>query len=163
MDIVETKVVPEEDRVRAKTANGQWMSLINTSNGFEWASPVPLGAYKLKKVADLAVDFRITSPRSTTGPLQVGDIVEIIETKVVPEDKRVRAKISMGLWMSLVNTDDGSVWAKPRKIVEAEEAQQAEEARDLGAVQDWRTCLCLAMALIIGSSYTLLKLYFIQS
>ena len=136
VDIVETRVVSEDNRVRAKITNGLWMSLINTSDGFEWASAVPLGAYKVTRFASLCSELDWTGKNAQiVGELQVGDYVDIIETKVVAESKRVRAKTSMGLWMSLVNTDDRSVWAKPRDV-ESQETQDEEEARHLQS----RTC-----------------------
>merc|ERR1712165_27222 len=74
VDIVETRVVSEDNRVRAKITNGLWMSLINTSDGFEWASAVPLGAYKVTRFASLCSELDWTGKNAQiVGELQVGD------------------------------------------------------------------------------------------
>ena len=126
VDIIETRVVPEDDRVRARTRGGKWISLLESCSGFEYASPLPLGEYKIQKVADLTEGFRNDSNLSPCGPVKSGEYVTIIETRVVPEDKCVRAKLSVGLWMSLISMEDGSAWARPREVVEAEEKRKED-------------------------------------
>ena len=116
VDIVETRVVTEDDRVRARTVGGKWISLVAPSTGYEWALPVPLGDYQVLKELWLSLDDK----GRLNNRLRVGDCVNIVETKVVPEDKVVRAKTRSGKWMSLVDTEDGTVWAKPADVACAE-------------------------------------------
>ena len=124
VDIIETRVVPEDQRVRAKIASGQWMSLVDTTDGKQWAKSLPLGSYKVTSFVNLQNGIMKSS--KVICSLQAGEKVDIIETRVVPEDKRVRAKLTLGLWISLVNTENGSVWAKPWDVAEAEERHRGE-------------------------------------
>ena len=127
VDIAQTTVVSESNRVRAKTEGGMWMSLVDTKEDFVWALPLPLGSYKVMKFAHLSVGAEIGSEK--VGELQVGDYVDIAQTKVIPGASRVRARTTSGMWMSVANIEDGSVWAKPREIVEKEEENAALRAR----------------------------------
>ena len=131
VDIVETKFMSDDHCLWGKIANGNWMILENTRDRSEFATPIPLGTYKItNSEAQLRSDIGLTGGDKIGKYLQ-GDLVDIVETKVVAEEGRVRAKTHVGTWMSLVNLNDGSVWAKPLEIAEAEEeeARREEQAR----------------------------------
>ena len=95
VDILETRVLTEDDRVRARTAGGKWISLLAPTTGYEWASPVPLGDYKvLKELCLSSSDDEGSGVRGILKTkLRVGDCVNIIETKVVLENKLVRDEL----------------------------------------------------------------------
>ena len=131
VDIVETKLVSEDHCLWGKMANCNWVKLANTIDGSEFASPVPLGTYKIVSYEGLAWDESREIVNAKNFCSLPDGLVDITETKVVVGQGRVRAKICEGYWISLVNLNDGSVWAKPREIAEAEEeeARRQEQAR----------------------------------
>ena len=131
VNVIETRIVSEDNRARARISTGLWMSIASTSNDSEWAQPVALGTYKVIK--QVSIQLFVGKDSRVVGEHHVGDYLDIIKTTFVPKDKRVRAQISSGNWISLINSENGSEWAKPRDVAEAEEERRKEQIKD-------RTC-----------------------
>ena len=126
VDVVETRRVAEDDRVRAKTAAGKWISLLQPSTGHQWATPVVLGAYKVINRQRTYVGAKKSS--LTNGEVRPGDYVNVIEIRIVPEDNRVRASDGR-MWMSIASTNNDFEWAKPRDVAEAEEEERRQDQK----------------------------------
>ena len=139
IDIVET--VSEDFGVMARTRGGKWVTLLEFT-GVEHASSVPLGEYKIEKEAELNGGFRKDSNHNPYDIVNSGEYVTVIETRVVLEDKCVRAKLSNGLWISLVDTEDGSVWARPRDKVDEEEEKRKRDLERLLTLERWTCEVC---------------------
>jgi len=128
VEIVETKHLVSEKIVRARLATGGWISLLDTTDGSAWAYPLPLGTYKATSFARVVSE--VSSLCGELAPecmVNKGSYVEVVETKYIPEEQRVRARLATGGWMSLVNTADGSWWAKPMRSEKLEESDLARE------------------------------------
>lgn len=124
--IVETKLVAGIARIRGRLSDGGWISLVNLGNRDKtWAIPVQLGAYKVTHDSALTETAEINSlaetdkvERNLAGEtLHKGQYVDVVELKIMPDIARIRARVSDGGWMSLVNmaTCD-SKWANPVQV-----------------------------------------------
>ena len=88
---------------------GGWISLLNTSTGYSWATALPLGTYIINDVATINIEMSRQNG-TKVGELSKGQCVDVLEVVHVPTEKRVRGRIASG-WISLLNTTDGSAWA----------------------------------------------------
>ena len=75
---------------------------------------VPQGVYEITAVAGVT-----EGPGKRTRVLRdlpVGSTVVVVETRVMPEDHRVRGRIEQGGWVSLVNTRNSVSWATCKQV-----------------------------------------------
>ena len=123
---------PQSERVKGRLAKGGWISLTNTSNapltqcnghwsrtpGY-WAMPMPLGVYKIlisidtKAVTEGAERSTPRSKAASGVELEEGRYLEVVETKYLDQEERVRGRLIGGGWVTLVNTCIDQYWASP--------------------------------------------------
>jgi len=93
------------------------------------ASVVPTGTYRVSHVATATTGLSrhtsiVTDCYGTIEKLRVGAYVDVVETRYVAAEKRVRGRIRAGVglaarwssdgWISIINTDTGFAWADLR-------------------------------------------------
>merc|ERR1712232_825604 len=110
IQVVEAKVV-ENRRVRGRLLSGGWINLIDTVSLDRWAEPVRLGEYMtVAESARVGTGERLSCDMHAD--LCKNTCIQIVETKYIAEDERVRGRLSSGGWISLVGTNDGYQWAQ---------------------------------------------------
>ena len=79
------------------------------------ASDEALGGYII--VAQTAArSANISLDSDDLGDVDQGSYVNVTEVRYVAADDRVRARLSDGSWISVLNTDTGRRWATPNRM-----------------------------------------------
>ena len=112
VNVTEARYVEADDQVRGQLSDGSWISLVNTATNHRWAAPIATGGYTIiAETASRSATVSVDSEESDA--LEQGCYVNVTEARYVEADYQVRARLSDGSWISLVNTATNHRWAAP--------------------------------------------------
>jgi len=111
VNVTEATYVEADDRIRAQLSDGSWISLVNTATNHRWAAPIATGGYTITaETASRSASVSLDS--EYLGDLVEASYVNVTEVRYVAAAERVRAQLSDGSWISLVNTATNHCWAE---------------------------------------------------
>eukprot|EP00746_Dinoflagellata_sp_MGD_P143822 gnl/MRDRNA2_/MRDRNA2_76606_c0_seq1.p1 gnl/MRDRNA2_/MRDRNA2_76606_c0~~gnl/MRDRNA2_/MRDRNA2_76606_c0_seq1.p1 ORF type:complete len:357 (-),score=54.67 gnl/MRDRNA2_/MRDRNA2_76606_c0_seq1:12-1082(-) len=111
LQVIETRHVREDHRLRARLLGGGWVSIKDTDTGHVYAEALPTGVYKIV-VENMTV--RSSHLLRSVGRtfVRAGMYVEVEEVKYVWQEKRIRARFPDGGWISIEDTKTGQKFAE---------------------------------------------------
>jgi len=115
VEVVEIKTPPQ---IRGKLEiNGLWITLQDLETGVSWVDDTTWykGAYIITANACVASQsMALLRPNEqSSGEYRTGNIVNVVDVKKLINEKRIRGKLSNGLWITLQNLENGLYYASP--------------------------------------------------
>jgi hypothetical protein len=103
----------KEQRARGNLRSGGWITLSDIPSGSRFANPVPLGRWEtIPAGTDLTIEEDLDS--GVMGPaLPPRAVVTVAEVRCVDNNRHIRGRLASGGWVSLVDKEQGTLWAQP--------------------------------------------------
>ena len=73
------------------------------------------GIYDVLKSPDVTVGPILERDSDKQRMLDEGDCVHVVEVRLLPEEQRIRGRLSDGGWISMKNTESGYMWVRMNK------------------------------------------------
>jgi hypothetical protein len=88
--------------------------------GHRWAEAVALGPYTIvaarTRVTPTLMRQAVATGSAVEQELVAGTVVEVVESRFVQAEGRVRGRLRGGGWISIFNTANGFRWAQPLQV-----------------------------------------------
>uniref|UniRef100_A0A7S4MX39 Uncharacterized protein n=2 Tax=Odontella aurita TaxID=265563 RepID=A0A7S4MX39_9STRA len=129
VEVAETVYLHRERRVRGRLATGQWITIVDcgpesaadipsdnpassaAATPLDRAKPLKLGRYETG-VEQLVVCRGVRTSSGKWRRMYIRERFEVVETRMVRSDQRIRVRRAEGGWVSLINTSDNKQYAK---------------------------------------------------